>query len=101
MALVQQPNGIITREGEATHRLGRGSIVTSQDRIAVETDAILVLVHRSSTLVQREGAPNPRGDRATPYLDRLVAFLARVVFLWTLLAEARRLAPIATFIAGT
>ncbi len=44
--LVQQPNGIITVEVEATHRLGRRSIVTSDDCIAIKTDVILVLVHR-------------------------------------------------------
>ena len=44
--LVQQPNGIITSEVEATHRLRRRSIVTSDDCIAIKTDVILVLVHR-------------------------------------------------------
>jgi predicted site-specific integrase-resolvase len=48
--LIQQPNGIITREVEATHRLRRRIIVTGHDCIAIETDAILVLVHRSFTL---------------------------------------------------
>ena len=47
--LVQQPNGIITREVKATHRHRRRIIVTRDDCIAIETDAILVLVHRSST----------------------------------------------------
>ena len=41
--LVQQPNGIITSEVEATHRLRRRSIVTSDDCIAIKTDVILVL----------------------------------------------------------
>jgi hypothetical protein len=47
--LVQQTNSIITREVEATHRHRRRIIVTRDDCIAIETDAILVLVHRSST----------------------------------------------------
>ena len=44
--LVQQPNGIITSEVEATHHLRRRRIVTSDDCIAIKTDVILVLVHR-------------------------------------------------------
>src|SRR4029077_7641580 len=51
--LVQQTNGIITREVEATHRHRRRIIVTRDDCIAIETDAILVLVHRSSFLSGR------------------------------------------------
>src|SRR6476660_992721 len=45
--LVQQPNGIITIEVEATHRLRRRSILTSDDCIAIKTDVILFLVHRT------------------------------------------------------
>jgi K+ potassium transporter len=47
--LVQQSNGVITREVEATHRLRRGIIVTSDDCIAIEADEVFVLrVHRRS-----------------------------------------------------
>jgi hypothetical protein len=47
--LVQQSNGVITREVEATHSLRRGIIVTSDDCIAIETDEVFVLrVHRRS-----------------------------------------------------
>jgi hypothetical protein len=47
--LIQQSNGVITREVEATHRLRRGIIVTSDDCIAIETDEVFVLrVHRRS-----------------------------------------------------
>jgi hypothetical protein len=47
--LVQQPNGIITREVEATHRLRRGIVVTSDDCIAIETFAIIHSKSNSAT----------------------------------------------------
>jgi hypothetical protein len=45
--LVKQPNGIIAREVEATHRLRRGIVVTGDDCIAIEADHVFILwVHR-------------------------------------------------------
>jgi hypothetical protein len=50
----------------------------------------------------RPGLPlNLARVEARSYLERLVAFLARVVFLWTLLIKARRLPLEITFVAGT
>jgi hypothetical protein len=47
--LVQQSNGVITREVKATHRLRRRSIVTCDDCIAIKADEVFVLwVHRRS-----------------------------------------------------
>ena len=38
--LVKQPNGIITREVEVTHRLRRRGVVTGNDCIAIETNEV-------------------------------------------------------------
>jgi hypothetical protein len=67
--LVQQPNGIITREVEATHCLRRRIIVTSGNCIAVETDAILVLVHRSSNPFpgRHHSQQKQQGDTSRPH----------------------------------
>jgi hypothetical protein len=47
--LVKQPNDVIAREVEVTHRLRRGLVVTGDDCVAIETDEVFVFrAHRRS-----------------------------------------------------
>jgi hypothetical protein len=38
--LIKQPNDVIAREVEVTHRLRRGLVVTGDDCVAIETDEV-------------------------------------------------------------
>src|SRR5215510_8780433 len=52
--LVKQPNDVIVREVEVTHRLRRGIVVTGDDCIAIETDEVFLFrAHRRSLQVRR------------------------------------------------
>ena len=72
--------GIITREVEATHCLRRRIIVTSGNCIAIETDAIRVLLHRNFTPIIHSKSNNatqagPKPAMAT-VITAVVAFSA-------------------------
>jgi hypothetical protein len=64
--LVKQPNDVIAREVEVTHRLRRRIVVTRNDRVAIETDEVFMLrAHRRSGpkcggFVGGHGGPKPR-----------------------------------------
>jgi hypothetical protein len=52
--LVKQPNDVIAREGEVTHRLRRGIVMTGDDCIAIETDEVFVFRAHRLFFVQLE-----------------------------------------------
>jgi hypothetical protein len=57
LRLVKQPNDVIAREVEVTHRLRRGIAVTGDDCFAIETDEVFVFrAHRCSLQIKARGA---------------------------------------------
>src|SRR5262245_16464872 len=61
--LVKQPNDVIAREVEVTHRLRRGIVVTGDDCIAIETDEVFLFrAHRRSLQVRPALTQTRRGS---------------------------------------
>ena len=75
--LVQQSNGVITREVEATHRLRRRSIVTCDDCIAIKADEVFGLwIHRRSALLS---SPVDVSDSPPRTSTRMIRMIRSVV----------------------